>query len=68
MFLEAVYGYLTLAIKLSKNSKIMEAFNFGPNNKDNQKVSKCRKGNEKVLESCIMDNKKTKKLNTRSNY
>ncbi len=37
--LEAVFGYLTLAIKLSKNSRIHgEAFNFGPNNKDNKSV------------------------------
>jgi len=37
--LEAVVGYLTLAIKLSKKSRIHgEAFNFGPNNKDNKSV------------------------------
>ena len=37
--LEAVFGYLTLAVKLRKNSKIHgEAFNFGPNNKDNKSV------------------------------
>ena len=32
--LEAVFGYLTLSIKLKKNIKLHgEAFNFGPNNK-----------------------------------
>lgn len=36
---EAIFGYLTLAIKLKKSSKIHgEAFNFGPNNKQNNSV------------------------------
>ena len=37
--LEAVFGYLTLAVKLKKDPKIHgEAFNFGPNDKDNKSV------------------------------
>ena len=36
---EAIFGYLILAIKLKKNSQLHgEAFNFGPNNKDNKSV------------------------------
>ena len=36
---EAIFGYLTLAIKLKKNLKIHgEAFNFGPNNLENNSV------------------------------
>ena len=37
--LEAIYGYLTLAINLNKNSNLHgEAFNFGPSNHQNYKV------------------------------
>ncbi len=37
--LEAVYGYLVLAIKLKKNPKLHgQAFNFGPKTKKNYKV------------------------------
>lgn len=36
---EAIFGYLTLAIKLKKNHKLHgEAFNFGPDNKENKSV------------------------------
>lgn len=37
--LEAIYGYITLAINLNKNSSLHgEAFNFGPPNHQNYKV------------------------------
>ena len=37
--LEAIYGYITLAINLNKNSSLHgEAFNFGPSNHQNYKV------------------------------
>jgi CDP-glucose 4,6-dehydratase len=37
--LEAIYGYITLAINLNKNSSLHgEAFNFGPSNYQNYKV------------------------------
>jgi CDP-glucose 4,6-dehydratase len=37
--LEAIYGYLILAINLKKNNKLHgEVFNFGPNNKKNYNV------------------------------
>ena len=37
--LEAVYGYLVLAIKLNNNPKLHgQSFNFGPNTKRNYKV------------------------------
>jgi CDP-glucose 4,6-dehydratase len=38
--LEAIYGYITLAINLNKNSSLHgEAFNFGPLNHQNYKVA-----------------------------
>jgi CDP-glucose 4,6-dehydratase len=38
-FLEAICGYITLAINLNKNSSLHgEAFNFGPSNHQNYKV------------------------------
>jgi CDP-glucose 4,6-dehydratase len=37
--LEAIYGYITLAINLNKNSSLHgEAFNFGPSNYQNYEV------------------------------
>ena len=62
--LEAVFGYLTLAIQLSKNSKIRgEAFNFGPNNKDNKSVLnvvKEMKRSWKAVSWTIKKNRKAK--------
>lgn len=61
--LEAVFGYLTLAIKLSKNSKIHgEAFNFGPNNKDNKSVLNVVKEMKKSWKSVSWTIKKNKKV------
>ena len=60
--LEAVFGYLTLAIKLSKNSKIRgEAFNFGPNNKDNKSVLNVVKEMKKSWKAVSWTIKKSRK-------
>ena len=60
--LEAVFGYLTLAIKLNKNSKIHgEAFNFGPNNKDNKSVLNVVKEMKKSWKAVSWTTKKSKK-------
>ena len=60
--LEAVFGYLTLAIKLSKNSKIHgEAFNFGPNNKDNKSVLNVVKEMKKSWKAVSWTVKKSRK-------
>ena len=59
--LEAVFGYLTLAIKLNKNSKIHgEAFNFGPNNKDNKSVLNVVKEMKKSWKAVSWTTKKSK--------
>ena len=66
--LEAVYGYLVLAIKLKKNSKLHgEAFNFGPNTKKNYKVKELIDILEKNWEGFKWKNQNSKNLLHESN-
>lgn len=61
--LEAVFGYLTLAVKLKKNSKTHgEAFNFGPNNKDNKSVLNVVKEMKNSWKAVSWKIKKSKKV------
>ena len=66
---EAIFGYLILAIKLKKNSQLHgEAFNFGPNNKDNKSVLDVVLEMKKILEGSYMVCKNTKKNYESPNY
>ncbi len=64
--LDVIYGYLILAINLKKNKKIHgEAFNFGPNKRNNYKVIDILKMSKKVWPTIkwSFQNKKTYKEN-----
>ena len=73
--LEAVFGYLTLSIKLKKNIKLHgEAFNFGPNNKINKNVLELVKEMKKTWNAvswkiikAAKDEKESKLLKLNSN-
>ena len=66
--LEAVYGYLVLAIKPKKNSKLHgEPFNFGPNTKKNYKVKELIDILEKNWEGFKWKNQNSKNLLHESN-
>ena len=67
--LEAVYGYILLAINLSKNKKLHgEAFNFGPPNQQNYNVITLVKLMKKNWKNVFWKvNKNTKKNYIESN-
>ena len=66
--LEAVYGYLVLAVKLNKNPKLHgQSFNFGPNTKKNYKVKELIKILEKNWKGFNWKNKNSKNLLHESN-
>ena len=60
--LEVLYGYVKLAEHLNNNNKIHgEAFNFGPNNKDNKSVLNVVKEMKKSWKAVSWTTKKSKK-------
>ena len=66
--LEAVYGYLVLAIKLNNNPKLHgQSFNFGPNTKRNYKVKELLNILEKNWEGFNWKNQNFKNLFYESN-